>query len=130
MSPAKVSLLGSGERAIVACKPSQFYWPEGFQAMTNANRSLGTTEVLERLRSDIPGAFEAARVVGHWIWLEFTAKPSADIRTAIKALGFHWNRQREAWQHPCGFFSRRSPGNPKWKYGVVDAAAVLEEVRS
>ena len=90
-----------------------------------ANRQMSTAHVLEHLRADAPAAFDAARVVGRWVWLEFSDKPSEPVRTAIKALGFHWNRQREAWQHPCGFFMHHSPGDPRDKYGVVRADEVL-----
>jgi hypothetical protein len=91
-----------------------------------ANRNRGTRWVLEQLR-DIPAAFEAARIVGRWVWLEFDAKPESSVRSAIGLLGFHWNRKREAWQHPCGFFMHHSPGDPREKYGVVRADEVLAE---
>ena len=91
-----------------------------------ANRTIDTLDLLARLRSDIPAAFEAARVVGRWVWLEFDAKPAEAVRLAIKALGFHWNRKREAWQHPCGFFCKHSPGDPRDKYGSIRAADLQE----
>ena len=91
-----------------------------------ANRSIGTLDLLARLKSDIPAAFAAARMVGRWVWLEFDAKPADAVRAAIKALGFHWNRKREAWQHPCGFFCKHSPGDPRAKYGSVRAADLQE----
>lgn len=94
-----------------------------------ANRELGTVVVLERLRDAIPSAFKAARVVGRWVWLEFASKPDTDVRAAIGLLGFHWNRKREAWQHPCGFFMPHSPGDPRDKYGVVQADEVLADAR-
>lgn len=93
----------------------------------NANRRIGTLDLLARLKADIPAAFAAARVVGRWVWLEFDTKPAAAVRAAIKGLGFHWNRDREAWQHPCGWFSKRGPGDPRAKYGEVRAADVLDD---
>ena len=90
-----------------------------------ANRSLSTMQVLEHLQADAPAAFDAARIVGRWVWLEFASKPNETIRAAIKELGFHWNRKRAAWQHPCGFFTHHSPGDPREKYGMVRADEVL-----
>jgi hypothetical protein len=91
----------------------------------NPNRTLGTLDVLRRLRDQCPVAFDAARVVGQWVWVEFAEKPAADVRAVLKALGFHWNRDREAWQHPCGVFSARGTHDPRWKYGAVSASALL-----
>ena len=94
----------------------------------NPNRDLGTHAVLLALR-DTPEAFAAARVVGHWVWCEFRERPGPDVLAALKELGFHWNKRREAWQHPCGRFSRSAPGDPRARYGSVPAAALdLETV--
>lgn len=93
----------------------------------NPNRTLGTMDVLARLKADAPAAFDAARVVGVWVWCEFDAKPDAGTRSVLKALGFHWNRDRVAWQHPCGRFMHHSPGDPREKYGSIPAAALDDE---
>ena len=69
-----------------------------------ANRSLPTTTVVERLAA-IPTAAQSATIVGKWVWVQFAAQPAADVRQALSQLGFHWNANRQAWQHPCGAFS-------------------------
>ena len=93
----------------------------------NPNRMNETVEVLARLKNHPALAvFQAARVVGRWVWLEFDSKPAAEIRTFLKEEGFHWNRKRSAWQHPCGFFSRSAPYNPKDKYGEINAADAFD----
>ncbi len=93
----------------------------------NPNRSLDTKIVLERLSADIPGAFQCARVVGRWVWVEFDGKPSDEIRAALKALGFHYSANREAWQHPCGKFSGKSRRDPRHTYGSYRASDVLDD---
>lgn len=93
----------------------------------NPNRVLGTMDVLHRLQDGCPIAFDAARVVGRWVWLEFESKPADSVRAFVGELGFHWNRQRQAWQHPCGMFCTRSPGEPRFKYGQVPASAMLAD---
>jgi hypothetical protein len=68
------------------------------------NRTLPTAEVVDRLAL-IPTAAKCAQVVGAWVWVQFAAQPAAEIRQQLAQLGFHWNRTRQAWQHPCGKFS-------------------------
>jgi hypothetical protein len=68
------------------------------------NRTLPTAEVVERLAT-IPTAAQCAQIVGAWVWVQFAEQPAAEIRQQLAQLGFHWNRTRQAWQHPCGKFS-------------------------
>jgi hypothetical protein len=69
-----------------------------------ANRTLPTQTVVERLAT-IPTAAQCASVVGKWVWVQFAEQPAAEIRQQLSQLGFHWNGNRQAWQHPCGAFS-------------------------
>lgn len=64
--------------------------------------------------NDIP-----ADLVGRWVWVKFDAKPSTEVRTALKAAGFRWCKNRGEWAHNCGHPSRRGTGNPRNKYGEV-----------
>ena len=64
------------------------------------------------------------RIVGQWVWVEFSARPPIRVRTFLKALGFRWNRTREAWQHCCGVRSIHSPGAPRARYGSVPVSAL------
>ncbi|HXT10720.1 MAG TPA: hypothetical protein VN873_04090 [Candidatus Angelobacter sp.] len=78
------------------------------------NRQLGTERVLELLRMKFPRQYEAAEVVGRWVWLDASAKTRE-----LWMLGFHWNKRRSLWQHPCGAFAPFSThtGDPRNKYG-------------
>ncbi len=80
------------------------------------NRTLPTPKVLELLKTSNPGLFNLAEVVGKWIWVQFKEQPAATLRQQLAQLGFHWNRERQAWQHPCGAFRLRGAGDPHDKY--------------
>lgn len=90
----------------------------------NANRANDLQTVLTRLKAQ-PEALRCAKIVGRWVWITFTAKPSADIRDHLKNEGFIWNRQRNAWQHSCGIRSKNAPYDPRQKYGEVDAERLI-----
>jgi hypothetical protein len=80
------------------------------------NRTLPTTKVLELLKTSHPGLFNLAEVVGHWVWVAFRETPAPKLRQQLAQLGFHWNRERQAWQHPCGKFSLGSDADPRQRY--------------
>jgi hypothetical protein len=80
------------------------------------NRTLPTTKVLELLRTRQPELYHLAEVVGRWVWVQFQDQPEAALRQQLSQLGFHWNRDRQAWQHPCGQFRLRSWRDPHTKY--------------
>ena len=79
--------------------------------MANPNRNLSPAKVAERL-GEHPDIVARSRLVGRWIWVEFPddEKPDADTRSWLRELGFHFNKKRRAWQHPCGWFSK-DPAN-------------------
>ena len=81
------------------------------------NRTWPTTKVLQHLQTQMPDTYRLAEVVGKWVWVQFAEQPAAEIRQQLAQLGFHWNRERQAWQHPCGAFSTGSPHDPHEKYG-------------
>jgi len=80
------------------------------------NRALPTDKVLAMLQTAAPDAFRIAEVVGKWVWVSFREQPAAEIRQQLSQLGFHWNRERQLWQHPCGQFRLSSAGDPHEKY--------------
>ncbi len=82
-----------------------------------------TVEVVEKLKKELPEILGQAQVVGQWLWLEFTTRPSVKVTMKLKQLGFHWNKRRRCWQHPCG---TRSPNDPRenGKYEVSAAPAL------
>ena len=66
------------------------------------NRTLSTPNVLNLLIAKLPDVYRLAEVVGKWVWVQFSEVPAAEIRKELAQLGFHWNRGRQSWQHPCG----------------------------
>jgi len=63
-----------------------------------------------------------ADVVGRWVWIAFSEKPSAEVRAELKSFGFRWVPRRGQWAHNCGHPSKPSPRNPRTKYAVVPVA--------
>jgi hypothetical protein len=81
-----------------------------------ANRQMPTDRVLAALRRWMPRQYELAQVVGEWVWIQFSEIPVEQVRRELSQLGFHWNRRRQTWQHPCGKMSAGSNGDPREKY--------------
>lgn len=81
------------------------------------NRMLPTPKLLAELSKTLPDLYQAALVVGRWVWVQFDAVPAVGIRQQLAQLGFHQNRTRKAWQHPCGLLSLGSWGDPRLPYG-------------
>ena len=76
------------------------------------NRTLPTEKVLALLQQQDRRLWEMAEVVGKWIWVSFSEQPAPTVRQTLAQLGFHWNRERQSWQHPCGQFRLSSAGDP------------------
>lgn len=67
-------------------------------------------EVLEKCQElKIP-----LRMVGAWAWVLFKSKPSAEIRTALKEMGFKWIRKRSQWANSFGRPSRAARNYKPW----------------
>ena len=88
------------------------------------NRTLPTEKVLALLQQQDRRLWELAEVVGKWIWVSFSESPAPTVRQTLAQLGFHWNRTRQAWQHPCGQFRLSSAGDPHEKYPTYNPADV------
>jgi hypothetical protein len=88
------------------------------------NRCLPTEKVLHLLLTASPELYRLAEVVGKWVWVQFKDQPAAEIRQQLAQLGFHWNRDRHAWQHPCGQFRLSSVQDPHEKYSSYYPADV------
>ena len=90
-----------------------------------ANRSLNTEKLLALLRREVPSVFALAEVVGKWVWIQFADKQPGEVTRVLAELGFHWNRARQAWQHPCGLYRDvAATFDPRRKYGSYFAADV------
>jgi RadC-like JAB domain len=92
----------------------------------SANTASGnkTLALLDTLKTEMPGIWSEAQIVGRWVWLEFNIPPEREIRTRLKELGFHWNGPRKCWQHPCGVSRPRLKGDPRSYYEVKPASAL------
>ena len=86
------------------------------------NRALTTRRLLTLLRTQAPRFWEVAEVVGKWVWITFTEKQPREVTMTLSELGFHWNKIRQCWQHPCGTWIERTPRDPRTKYGSYFAA--------
>jgi hypothetical protein len=71
------------------------------------NKRLNTEKLLALLEKEAPEFFQLAEVVGQWVWIQFTGKQPVEITSTLSEFGFHWNRHRQTWQHPCGSFDPR-----------------------
>jgi len=80
------------------------------------NRALSTPKVLDLLYYEAPRLWELAEVVGKWVWIQFDDRQPRQITAALSQFGFHWNRKRHVWQHPCGQFVTGSVQDPRQKY--------------
>ena len=90
-----------------------------------ANRALATSKVLDLLIGQLPDVYRFAEVVGQWVWVQFQEIPAAEIRQQLAQLGFHWNRTRQTWQHPCGWYRDEAAlVDPRQKYGSYFAADI------
>lgn len=95
------------------------------QNQRKTNRALSTAKVLDLLTVQLPDVYRLAEVVGKWVWVQFQEIPAAEIRQALAQLGFHWNRARQAWQHPCGQHCEEAATvDPRQKYGSYFAADI------
>ena len=93
------------------------------------NRTLPTPKVLNLLLTNAPDVYRLAEVVGKWVWVTFKEQPAAEIRQQLAQLGFHWNRERQAWQHPCGAFSLGSSNDRHEKYSTYRPASVRRSAK-
>jgi hypothetical protein len=112
---SKTGLPGRSEQVNTAKQGNQNPNPID-SAKRRENRKLSTDAVLAALAGTVPELMQIVQVVGSWVWLEFDEAPEAVIRQKISQLGFHWNNQRMAWQHPCGKFSLGASYDPREKY--------------
>jgi hypothetical protein len=80
------------------------------------NRGLSTDKVLDLLYHETPRFWEVCQVVGRWIWIQFQQKQPRIVTAELAQLGFHWNRRRQVWQHPCGEFRTGTLIDPRQKY--------------
>ena len=82
------------------------------------NKTQEAPAIIAKMKETAPEVVPFARQVGAWLWITFPARPEAETLNKIKRLGFSWNRNREAWQNPCGVFRPASKNHdPRQFYG-------------
>lgn len=114
----------SGERRNTAAERQDRRLPID-QNQRKTNRALSTPTLLDLLVAQLPDVYRLAEVVGQWVWVQFQEIPPAEIRQQLAQLGFHWNRTRQAWQHPCGSYRDEAAIiDPRHKYGSYFAADI------
>ena len=91
-----------------------------------ANANKPASWVLTILQAEMPDVWHRAYVVGRWVWVAFDYAPPKPVRDDLYCLGFRWNSRRKVWQHPGGIHSRRSPADPRYKYGTIKAVDIPE----
>jgi hypothetical protein len=95
-------------------------------ARRRVNRSLDTESLLSVIRNRAPRFFDLAEVVGKWVWIHFADKQPVEVTRALAELGFHWNRTRQTWQHPCGLQRNvAATYDPRARYGSYFAADAM-----
>ncbi|HZM05769.1 MAG TPA: hypothetical protein VFC44_22440 [Candidatus Saccharimonadales bacterium] len=85
-------------------------------ARRHRNRGLPTESLLNLIRREAPDFWNVAEVVGKWVWIQFEHRQPSQITVVLSEFGFHWNRRRQAWQHPCGTIAASSNQDPRRKY--------------
>jgi len=78
--------------------------------LRHRNRHLSTKKLLALIETEAPQFAKLARVVGQWVWIRFQQKQPREVTSTLSQFGFHWNKRRQLWQHPCGVFYPR-PNN-------------------
>jgi hypothetical protein len=87
-------------------------------ALRHRNRQLPTENLLQLLQAEAPEFRRIAHVVGQWVWIAFRQKQPQAVTNALSQFGFHWNKRRMTWQHPCGVFcSQGADYDPRRRYG-------------
>lgn len=73
--------------------------------LRRANRRLRAAEVMAIIERELPALVPCATVVRKWVWVAMKTSPEPEVRRKLAQLGFHWNRNRQVWQHPGGKIS-------------------------
>ena len=85
---------------------------------------LEVLETCQTLKIDV-------RMIGRWAWANFSSKPSAETRTALKEMGFKWVSRRKSWANNFGIPSKPARGyRPEDKYHVVSLEDALASRRA
>jgi hypothetical protein len=89
------------------------------------NRALPTEAVLHLIHREAKPFWDIVLVVGKWLWIQFDEPQPRHITARLSELGFHWNKRRQAWQHPCGHFTASTPRDPREKYLTYHPANII-----
>ncbi|HZQ47123.1 MAG TPA: hypothetical protein VFC07_08930 [Verrucomicrobiae bacterium] len=120
----KTSKNNSGLLNRTAARLGEGQLPKLDFARRHQNRQLPTAEVLNLMEAEAPLLRRMAQVVGKWVWIQFPERQPREVTSVVSQLGFHWNKRRQLWQHPCGVFVEGAASyDPRERYGSRAANA-------
>jgi len=92
--------------------------------LRRARRTFNVFHMVNLIKKEAPELAPLTSRVGGWLWLRFDGVQSPDITARVAQLGFHWNNNRQVWQHPCGrFYKKPASYDPRERYGEQPLAA-------
>lgn len=68
------------------------------EPLTVNERTLQLLKMQANLAAALPGV-KSLQLVGRWLWLEFTGKPTAEIREQLKANKWTWAPKKGKWSY-------------------------------
>lgn len=68
------------------------------EPLTVSERTLQLLKQQANLAAALPGA-KSLQLVGRWLWLEFSGKPTAEIREQLKANKWTWAPKKGKWSY-------------------------------
>jgi hypothetical protein len=92
--------------------------------LRRTRRTFNVFHMVNLIKKEAPELAPLTSRVGGWLWLRFDGVQPPDVTARVAQLGFHWNNNRQVWQHPCGKFHRNPASyDPRARYGEQPLAA-------
>jgi hypothetical protein len=92
--------------------------------LRRTRRTFNVFHMVNLIKKEAPDLAPLTSRVGGWLWLRFDGVQPPDVTARVAQLGFHWNNNRQVWQHPCGRFHRNPASyDPRARYGEQPLAA-------
>ena len=68
------------------------------EPLTVSERTLQLLKMQANLAAALPGV-KSLQLVGRWLWLEFSGKPTAEIREQLKSNKWTWAPKKGKWTY-------------------------------
>jgi hypothetical protein len=92
--------------------------------LRRTRRTFNVFHMVNLIKKEAPELAPLTSRVGGWLWLRFDGVQPPDVTARVAQLGFHWNNNRQVWQHPCGRFHKNPASyDPRARYGEQPVAA-------